>query len=201
MVDIHITCIVLAAGESKRMGQPKLLLPLGESTVGEHTIDNFLNSKLKEVIVVLGDRADEMTRRIGSRPVKIVINPAYRQGMSISIASGLSLLSEKAQAVMLSLGDQPFIDPQAINRLTEAFSTHNRGIAIPVYRGRRGHPVIFSIKYKEALLSLKGDIGGRQIIEKHPDDILEVDVDCEGITIDIDTYENYHLTVKDAKTF
>ena len=197
MVNLYITCIVLSAGESERMGKPKLLLPLGESTILEQTIDNFLNSKVNDVIVVVGDRAEEMTSLIASRAVKVAVNPLYRQGMSTSIVTGLTLTSDKTQAVMLALADQPFIDTQTINHLIEAFSTQNKGIAIPVYQGRRGHPVIFAIKYKEELLSLKGDIGGRQIIEQHPDDILEVAVNCEGINIDIDTYEDYHCGINE----
>jgi len=71
--------------------------------------------------------------------------------------------------------------------LIEEFCNHDKGIAIPTYQGRRGHPVLFAMKYKEKLLELKGDIGGRQIISDHPDDVLEVAVNCEGIYIDIDT--------------
>ena len=193
MANRYIGCIVLAAGESKRMGKPKLLLQLGQGTILEQTIDSFLNSGLNEVIVVVGDRSEEMTNLIASRPVTVAVNPDYRNGMSTSIVTGLSLLNDKIQAVMIALADQPFVDPQTINHLIEAFSANDKGIAIPVYRGRRGHPVIFSIKYKVELLRLKGDIGGRQIITRYPDDVLEVTVNCEGINIDIDTENSYHL--------
>jgi molybdenum cofactor cytidylyltransferase len=80
-----ISAVVLAAGESKRMGRPKLLMPLGRSTILRHTIDNLLNSRVSEVVVVVGYKADEVVKTIAGRPVKIVINPAYRQGMSTSI--------------------------------------------------------------------------------------------------------------------
>ena len=193
MANWHIECIILAAGESKRMGKPKLLLPLEQGTVLEQTIDNFLNSKVDEVIVVVGNRAEEMTNLIANRPVVVAVNPVYRHGMSTSIVAGLSFISDETQAVMLALADQPFVDTQTINHIIEAFRTHNKGIAIPVYQGRRGHPVIFAIKYKEKLLRLKGDIGGREIIDQHPSDILEVPVNCEGICIDIDTVDSYYL--------
>ena len=94
---------------------------------------------------------------------------------------------------MLALGDQPLIDSQAIDRLIDEFSHHDKGIAIPTYRGRRGHPIIFAEKYREKLLKLKGDIGGRQIIKDHPEDILEVAVSCKGIIIDIDTVDSLAL--------
>ncbi len=182
-----VSAILLAAGESKRMGKLKQLMPLGNTTIVEQTIDNLLSSGVSEVIVVLGHRAEEVMKRIATRPIKIVVNPIYHQGMGTSIAAGLNLVDSRAQAVMLALGDQPFVDSQAINRLIEEFDSHDKGIAIPTYQGRRGHPLIFSIKYKAQLSGLKGDIGGREIIKEHPEDILEVAVECEGIVIDIDT--------------
>ena len=186
-----VSAILLAAGASERMGKPKQLMPLGNSTIVEQTIDNLLGSRVGEVIVVLGHRAEELIKAIANRPVKIIVNPIYHQGMSTSIVTGLSLVDSRAQAVMLALADQPFIDSKTINRLMEGFFNHSKGIAIPAHQGRRGHPIIFSIKYKGELLELKGDIGGRQIIREHPDDILEVAVDSPSINIDIDNIGDY----------
>lgn len=188
-----VSVILLAAGESKRMGKLKQLMPLGTKTILEQAIDNLLNSRVNEVIVVLGFEAEALMEKVATRPVKVALNPAYHQGMSTSIVAGLSQISDKATAVMLALADQPFIDSQTINRLIGEFDSHNKGIAIPVYQGRRGHPVIFAAKYKEELSRLKGDIGGREIISQHPDDVLEVAVNCEGVCIDIDTMNSYHL--------
>ena len=187
-----VSAILLAAGESKRMGGVnKLLLPFGSSTILEQTVDTLLNSKLDDVIVVLGYGANEIRKLIASRPVTIVVNPDYHQGISTSIIAGLNLVDSQAQAVTLALGDQPLINSQAINRLVKEFYNHDRGIVIPTYKGKRGHPIIFAIKYKEKLLELKGDIGGRQIIKEHPDDILEVVVRSEGINIDVDNISDY----------
>ena len=189
-----VSAILLAAGESKRMGKPKQLMPFGRSTILEQTIDNLLNSEVSEVIVVLGYRAEEMIKTVAIKPVKVAINPAYHQGMSTSIVTGLNLVDDGAQAVMLALADQPLVDSKTINRLIDEFFNYDKGIAMPVYQGRRGHPIIFSIKYKGELLKLTGDIGGRQIIKQHPDDVLEVAVGCEGINIDINTPSDYsHL--------
>ncbi len=182
-----ISVIILAAGESKRMGKPKQLMPLGRTSILAQTIDNYLNSEVNEVIVVLGHRAEEAKRLIAARLVKLAINPNYQQGMSTSIIAGLNMVDSRARAVVIALGDQPFIDSQTLNRLIDEFYNHDKGIVIPVYRGRRGHPVIFAIRYKGELLGLKGNIGGRQIISDHPEDVLEVAVNCEGIYIDIDT--------------
>ncbi len=189
---VLVSAILLAAGESKRLGGEKLLLPLVNSTVLERTIDNLLGSRVDEVIVVVGHRAQEMKQIIGDRPVKIVVNEAYQQGMSTSIIKGLKMVDNRASAVMLALADQPFIGSALINRLVEEFVNNKKGIVLPVYEGKRGHPVIFSIKYKEELLNLEGDVGGREIVSRHPDDLLEVEVDSESIFTDIDTIESYH---------
>jgi len=191
-----ISAILLAAGESKRMGELKQLMPFGQNTtIVEQAIDNLLSSAVNEVIVVVGYRAEEVIKSIVGKPVKIAINLNYRQGMSTSIIAGLNLVDSRAQAVMLTLGDQPLINSQTINRLIEEFHNHDRGIAIPIYQSRRGHPIIFAIKYKEKLLELKGDIGGRQIVKDHPDDILEVAVNAGGIITDIDTISDYQSYV------
>ena len=190
-----ISAILLAAGESNRMGQPKQLMPFGHSTIVERTLDNLLNSTVSETIVVLGYKDDEIRKTIASKPVKIAINPDYQQGMSTSIIAGLKQVDKRAQAVLIALGDQPFVDNQTITSLVEAFIANSRGIIIPVYQGRRGNPVIFAIKYKGELLNLKGDIGGREIIKRHPNDVLEVTVNCEGVLLDIDTAENYTSTI------
>ncbi|MFC1941305.1 molybdenum cofactor cytidylyltransferase [Chloroflexota bacterium] len=186
-----LSAILLAAGEAKRMGKTKQLMPWRQSTMVEQAIDSLLGSAVDEVIVVVGHKAEEVTKVIADKAVKLVVNPDYEQGMSTSIKAGLNLLGNQIQAVMLALGDQPFIDSQTTNRLMDEFYRHDKGIAIPTYRDRRGHPVIFAIKYKEELLGLTGDIGGRQIIENHADDVLEVPVETESIFTDIDTLSDY----------
>jgi molybdenum cofactor cytidylyltransferase len=171
-----LSAIILAAGESKRMGEAKQLMPLGKSTLLEQAIDNLLNSSVDETIVVLGHQAEEITKKIASKPVKIVINPDYQQGMSTSIVAGLIMVDPRSRAVMLALGDQPLVTSRTINQLIGAFIKHNKGIAVPTYRGRRGHPIIF---------------GGREIIQNHPKDVFMVAVDSESVVSDIDTQEDY----------
>ena len=186
-----ISAILLAAGESKRMGKPKQLMPWHQGTILERAIDNLLESAVNEVVVVVGYQAEEVVKVIATRPVAVAVNPDYEQGMSTSIAAGLRLIDNSAGAVMLALGDQPLIDSRTINRLLDEFHNHDKGIALPAYQGRRGHPVIFAIKYKAELLKLTGDAGGRQIIKDHPDDILEMAVDSAGVITDIDTGDDY----------
>jgi molybdenum cofactor cytidylyltransferase len=190
-----ISAILLAAGQSKRMGELKQLMPFGQSTIVEQAVDNLLGSAVDEVIVVVGYKAEDVTKAIAAKSIKLVINPDYEQGMSTSIIAGLKLVRGKVQGVMLAMGDQPLVDSQTINRLIEEFYNHDKGIAVPTYQGRRGHPIIFAIKYKKQLLKLRGDVGGRQIIKDHPDDVLEVAVDSESIVADFDTTDDYQSYV------
>jgi molybdenum cofactor cytidylyltransferase len=191
-MNAFVSAILLAAGESKRMGKPKLLLPFGDSTIVEQAINSLLNSKINELIIVVGYRAEELVGKIAKKPVKIVLNRQYQQGISTSIIAGLKTVDKDTRGIMIALGDQPLVDSRTIDRLIEEFQKHDRGIIIPVCQGRRGHPVIFPIKYEEELLQLEGDVGGKQIVKDHPDEVLEVAVNCEGILIDIDTVGTYN---------
>lgn len=186
-----LSAILLAAGESKRMGEPKQLMPLGSSTLLGQAIDNLLNSSVDETIVVVGHKAEEITKAIATKPVKIMLNPNHRQGMSTSIIAGLILVDPKSQAVILALGDQPLVESQTINQLIDEFHNHDKGIAVPTYQGQRGHPIIFAIRYKPELMELEGDIGGREILQRHPEDVLEVTVDSASVITDINTQADY----------
>ena len=175
------------------MGKPKQLMPLGEKSILEHSLDNLLGSRVNEVIVVVGCEAEAVAKKVAARPVRITVNPDYKQGMSTSLVKGLELVSDGATAVMIALADQPFINSQVIDQLINDFETHEKGIAVPVYKGKRGHPIIFAIKYRGELLELSGDAGGKDILERHPDDVLEVDTGSEDIHRDIDDMKSYRL--------
>lgn len=194
-----VTTIILAAGESKRTGETKQLLLLGNLTIIERTIENYVNSNNREIILVIGHESKKITDLISNKPIKTIINTDYKKGMSTSIKSGLKFLNPKSEGVLLALADQPFVDTDTINQLINAFSQCEKGIIIPVYRKRRGNPILFSISYKDQLLNLRGDIGGREIVKIHSDDVYEVNVDCRGILIDIDTPNNYREALKKFK--
>jgi len=186
-----VSAILLAAGESKRMGKPKLLLSFGNETILGNTLNNILSSSIDEVIVVLGANAVETQKIIDNEAVKIVINPDYRQGMSTSLICGLRQIDQRAQKIMVALSDQPLIDGKTYNKLIQKSLHSDMGIVLPAYQSRRGNPIIFDIRYKGELLKLRGDVGGRELLKQHPDDILEVAVDCEGIYINLNTMDDY----------
>ena len=188
---LKISAILLAAGESKRMGKNKLFLSWGKRTILEHCLQTLLRSKVKEVVIVLNDPMKEKRDRLKDRKVKVVMNPHYKKGMSTSIRCGLKALDPKSNGILIALGDQPFIKTRTINALIGAFGRAKGKIIVPSFRGRRGHPVIFHRKYEEELLRLRGDAGGKTIIMKHPEDVHIIPVKSEGVIRDIDTWRNY----------
>ncbi len=193
-----ISAIVLAAGEAKRMGQNKVLLPWQGKTLLEHVLDQLLHSRVDEVILVLGHEAGRIREKISARGITIVVNPAYQEGMSASLRLGLSTTDKRAEAFLVVLGDQPGIRKEMINQLIEAF--HNalprKNIVLPIYRSKPGHPVLFGIRYREEMGKLKGDVGGRQILADHPEDILSLEMDTDEVLQDIDTPEDYREYLK-----
>ncbi len=185
-----IVGIILAAGESKRMGTPKQLLPWGETTVLQRIIDAAAASRLERVILVLGAHIEAITDRI-TVPAKFlcVTNEAYREGMASSLKCGIRNAPAEANGFMLILGDQPLLEKTLIDRLIEAHHSAG-GITIPVCDGRRGHPVIFGARYRAELLAI-GDQGAREVVRRHHDEIAEVPVNSLHILTDMDTPEDY----------
>jgi len=197
-----ISAILLAAGESKRMGLPKLLLKWSQGTIIEKSVDTLLASKIDELIIVLGYQAKAILRRLGSRRLKAVTNNHYRMGMSSSIRRGLEQVNSRSETVLVALADQPFIETDLIDLLIDIYHQNPHGIVLPSFKGRRGHPVILNrFRYQEEMGNLTGDIGCRPILDRYPEDILEVDVKSEGVIADIDSWEEYVTTDIPGKGF
>ena len=191
--------IILSAGESKRMGTPKQLLPWGSTFVLQQVIDNAAASHLEQIILVLGCRAGEIADQINVSPkTRVVINNDYREGMSSSVKCGIKKAPVGAAAFMLLLGDQPFIVPAIINRVLDEYQKNKYGIVIPVYNGKRGHPVIFDAKYKAELLAI-ADRGAKAVVNNHLYDILEVPLEVPEILTDIDTPQDYRKAKAQAE--
>ena len=188
-----ISAILLAAGESKRMGRPKQMLAWKGKTLLRHVLENLIHSTVDEIILVLGHEAEAIQKSLTEFQIKIVINPDYQQGMASSLRQGLLAMDPGSEAFLVVLADQPGIDPEIINQIIHKFQRADprRGIARPVYRGLQGHPVLIGVRYLQEALQLQGDVGARQILMNHPEDILEIEADQEGILKDIDTHEEY----------
>ncbi|MBU0651984.1 MAG: molybdenum cofactor cytidylyltransferase [Proteobacteria bacterium] len=197
-----ISAIVLAAGESKRMGRPKQMLAWQGKTLLRQVLENLIRSDAGEIILVLGHEAEAISKSLTESQIKIVINPDYKQGMASSLRHGLLAMDPESEAFLVLLADQPDIGPEIMNRMIREFKQANprRGIVRPVYRGLRGHPVLIGVRYLQEALQLQGDVGARQILANHPEDILEIEVNQDGILKDIDTPEAYRKYLKRAGT-
>jgi molybdenum cofactor cytidylyltransferase len=188
---LNISAILLGAGQSRRMGMDKLSLPLGRKTILERCVKALLRSNVDELVIVLSDRNKEIKNLFQGKKVKIVMNPHPEKGMSSSIRRGLQAIHPRCQGILIALGDQPFLKTRTINALIRAFAQGKGGILVPSFRGRWGHPVIFGRKYEKELLRLKGDVGGRTLVKRHPEKVQVIDVKSEGIVKDIDTWQDY----------
>ncbi len=192
MLDKTLAAVVLAAGESRRMGRPKQLLPFGAQTILERVVDTLLSAGVGEVIVVLGHEADRVRAVLGDRPVKAVINEAYRQGMLSSVKCGVRAVGTAYDAVLFALGDQPHIECVVISEVIHAYRTGNTGIVIPRYGAKKGHPIIIDLrKYRQAILTLPEDVGLNTLMQEHADDVRLIDVASEDIIRDIDVPDDY----------
>lgn len=195
-----ISGILLAAGLSTRMGEPKQLLPFGESSIVETVVDSMLAAKYDEVIVVVGHCAEQIQERLADRSVKIVFNPEYHEGMLTSAQAGIRVL-EASDAFALMLVDQPFITTSLINQVIDAYAQTNKGIALPSYNYKRGHPVIFHRRYADNILDLGTESGGvRTLFKRYGDDIHYVTVDTDQVLRDIDYREDYEDALKEEET-
>jgi molybdenum cofactor cytidylyltransferase len=183
---------VLAAGESRRMGTPKQLLPFGDRTMLECVVDTLLAAGLSEVVVVLGHLADRVRAVLGERPVRVVVNPAYREGMLSSVKCGVRAIDAGYGAVLVALGDQPHIDRAVVQQLVAQYRQGSAGIVIPRSGSKKGHPIIIDLRrYRDAILDLPGDVGLNALMQAHADDVQLIDVASDDIVRDIDVPEDY----------
>ena len=191
-----ISAILLAAGESRRMGEFKQLLRLGDKSFVEHCADNLLASRVDEVIIVTGHRELEVRRAIGDRPVSFARNLEYQSGMATSIKRGVQALSESTRACLLALVDQPQISADVINRVIETYEAVRAMIVIPTYQGRNGHPILLDLRLKEEILTMDPEQGLRQVVRAHSDRVALAEVSSRAVLDDCDLPEDYKRMLK-----
>ena len=184
--------IILAAGEGKRMGKVKLTLPLGDKKLIEWVLQAAKLTPLDKYFLVVRPEDKEIIK-IGKKwGAEIVFNPDFRKGMSTSIKKALlKINTQEVKGFFLILGDQPLITSKIINKLIKFFSPGKREIVVPYYKNRRGNPVLFDICWKDELMAVTGDVGGRVLIKAHPEKIKRVNISDETILLDIDREEDY----------
>ena len=187
--------IILAAGAAARFGQPKQLLRLNDKYVIEWVLDAALDSRLGRVILVLGYAHKKILQALGQKArhskLHLEINPDYKKGQSYSLRAGLAAVKNDFPAVIFLLGDQPMLNSATINTLLEKFWSAEKDICVPTYRGKRKTPAIIGSRFFGRLMALKGDIGARQIIDNHPDQVLMIEIDDPFCFFDIDTPQDF----------
>ena len=190
-----ISAIILAAGESRRMGvQNKLLLQIDSEVLIRKFVKSVSNSLVDAVLVVVGFEAEKIKAVLHDQAVKFVENPRYEEGMTTSIQSGVKASSNESTGLMICLADMPFAETSDLNLLIQAFndyrSTESSLIIVPVFQGKRGNPVLFSEVFRDKILTHKGE-GCREIVRQFPHYVKEISMENDNLLRDIDTPEDY----------
>jgi molybdenum cofactor cytidylyltransferase len=185
-----VAAILLAAGQSRRMGAFKPLLPFGNQTVIESCISYLTAGGAESVVVVLGHRADDIRKHLQHRSVKFALNPDPTSQMGASIAAGVRELPENARATLIALVDYPAIQSSVVSSLITEWSKGFR-LVKPTSLGRGGHPVLVDLSLRDELLNLDPELGLKALFDKYPDEVKRVEVESPYIARDIDTWDDY----------
>ena len=185
----HIGALLLAAGQSRRMGGPnKLLAEIDGTPMVARVAQRLLASRARPIIAVLGNRADEIDAALGRLPVERVRNPDFADGLSTSLKRGIAALPADLDGVLVCLGDMPLVSGRHVDRLIAAFNPlEGRAIIVPTRHAKRGNPVLWARRFFPEMARIAGDVGARHLIGEHAEMIAEIEMDDDAILVDIDT--------------
>jgi molybdenum cofactor cytidylyltransferase len=184
-----VAALVLAAGQSRRMGaQNKLLAEIDGVAMVRRVVEAVVASRAEPVLVVTGHEADRVRRILDGLAVTFVDNPDYEEGISASLRHGLAGLPEGCDGVLVCLGDMPRVDAAMLDRLIAAFEPDNeRDICVPVHKGKRGNPVLWGKRYFAEMREIAGDVGAKHLTGPHAEAVTEVDISGDGVLVDVDS--------------
>ncbi|MBM2827272.1 MAG: nucleotidyltransferase family protein [Dehalococcoidia bacterium] len=188
---MRLVALLMAAGESTRMGSPKPLLPWDNRTLVEYQISQLLEGGAERVIVVLGHAADVVRPHIPTGQAEVVVNHRYREGRASSVRAGASAISEGVEAITILGVDQP--RPSSVIRtVIDAHFREGAIITVPTYEGRRGHPTVFDGSLLQEMLNVSEEnLGLREIMTRHATEITEVEVSSPLVLADLNTPNDY----------
>jgi molybdenum cofactor cytidylyltransferase len=187
-----IAAVVLAAGLSRRMGCPKLVLPWGETTVIGRVVDVLLAASVSPLVVVTGGAHTQVEQALQGKPVRLTFNPRYTEDqMTLSLQTGLAQLPDVVRATLVVLGDQPQIEVQVARAVIMEYENSGAGLDIPSYQMRRGHPWLVERKLWPALMALHSPDTLRDFLSAHVDQIRYLAVESASVLQDLDTPEDY----------
>lgn len=184
-----LAAIILAGGESSRMGQPKALLKFHRQTFLEHLLEVTRHPRVGCQRVVLGATVEEILARVTLADETLVVNADWRRGQLSSLQAGLRALPNGTEGVIVCPVDHPLVSESLVSVLIEGFDSKHAAITVPAYRGRRGHPVIFSATLYDELLGAQPEIGARAVVNAHRDSMLEVPTEEEGVILNLNDLE------------
>jgi molybdenum cofactor cytidylyltransferase len=194
-MSVTTAAVVLAAGRSRRMGTQKLVLPLLNKPVIAHIVDQIVAAGIESLYVVVGADRPAVVQALAGRKVHFVENPDHDGDMLSSIRCGLRALSPQCGAALIILGDQPGIHSALVTRLLrlhgDSDSGRNRGISVPIYAGKRGHPILIDAKYFPEVLSGYDGVGLQGLLDAHASEVRILEVDSAEILADMDNPGDY----------
>ena len=186
-----ITALILAAGQSKRMGRPKMLLSWGRTTVLGQVIDTFKKAGIEDILVVTGG-AREQVEALAGTAARTVFNPGFEEGeMLSSIQVGLAEMKPETEAVLIGLGDQPQVQKRSVKLVVEEYIKSKAPLVVPSFQLRRGHPWLVTRAYWDEILSMGSDDTLRNFLNRHSSEIRYVETNDPGILKDLDTPDEY----------
>jgi molybdenum cofactor cytidylyltransferase len=181
-----IAALILAGGESRRMGSPKALVPYHGLTFVEHLLAATQHARIGITRVVLGARAEEIRAKIPVKESQVVINEEWERGPLSSIHAGLrSLEGQDVEAALICPVDHPLVTLHLVGAIIAAFDRTGKAIVVPSYRGKRGHPVLFAKSLFAELMSAPIEVGARAVVRAHPQEIEEVPTEEEGVVLNL----------------
>jgi molybdenum cofactor cytidylyltransferase len=193
---VTVTAIVLAAGESRRMGTLKPLLPYGSGTVIQAVVRALTSSPVHQVMVVVGHRAEEIEGSLEGSGAGVVFNPRYPEGMLTSVQAGIAAAPPDTDWFVLALGDQPSLSSALVHRLLEVARNGSAGIVVPSFGGRRGHPLLIHSRFREEIGALPAETGLRELLRRHPESVHHEVVEDEAVLADMDTPADYERELR-----
>ncbi len=193
-----VSAVLLAAGQSRRMGvDNKLLLPIGGEPVVRRVAGRLLEAGLEDIIVVLGHDAELVASALDDLAIRTVINPDHGDGQMTSVRAGLAALSAGVDGIMICLADQPFLEVEDYRALIEAFTREaEKSVVVPTHGGRRGNPIVLAASHRDKILARGANLGCRQFIDRNPDLVATVEFSSNGFVRDIDTPADYRDAVE-----
>lgn len=193
-----LAAAILAAGESRRMGSPKALLPYRGITFAEYLVKTMKHPRVGITRIVLGARAADIQERLRMDSGSIVVNENWQQGQLSSIQAAIRSLPPGAtEGLMICPVDHPLISEKLVNQLIEAFDSTRKRIVLPTFRHRRGHPAIFQETLYDELLAASAEVGARQVVWAHSHEILEVPVEEEGVILNLNDPATLKRAIED----